>query len=105
MAETVFALATVLVLFVAKAGWVRWVLLSLAVIPLILEVDWILPAFEGRVGLIPLLPVLSRGQLHMAFAALEGIKILALLTLAFIAFRGSDVQQDAREDETATFKA
>lgn len=105
MAETVLAIALVLALLVSRAGRARWLLLAVAAIALILEVDWILPAFEGRTGLIPLLPRLGARQLHMAFAAFEGTKILALLALAFIAFRGSDVRQDTHSDESAELRA
>ena len=88
--EAIFAAATVLVLIGLKAGVTRWLLLAVAVIALALGADWVLPAFEGRTGLIPMLPLLDSKQLHMAFAVLEGSKILALFALAYLGFRGSE---------------
>jgi hypothetical protein len=93
-AETALAIAVVLTLFILKAGWTRWALLAVAALALVLEVDWVLPAFEGRTGYFSL-PLITSRQLHIAFAALEGLKILSLATLAFLAFRGSDTAQEA----------
>jgi hypothetical protein len=94
-AEAGFAVALALVLLAVRTGPVRWLLLGVAAIALALEVAWVLPNFQGSPGLIPTMPVLDSRQLHMAFAVMEGAKILALLALAFIVFRDADGRQPA----------
>jgi hypothetical protein len=100
IAEAVFAVVLAVLLVLLKARWLQWALFAVAVLALALQADWILPAFEARTGFIPLLPVLDYGQLHTAFATTEGIKILALLALAFIVFRGPDTVREAAAVET-----
>ncbi len=97
-AEAGLAVMLALVLISLRASPARWVLLAIAAISLALEAAWILPGFQGSAGLIPKLPLLDPRQLHMAFAGLEGVKILALLALAFIVFRGSDARQQVAAD-------
>ena len=92
-AETGFAAALAVVLLGVRIGALRWLLLAIAAMALALEITWILPGFQGSRGVIPGLPLLDSHQLHMAFAVLEGAKILALIGLSFIAFRGSDAAQ------------
>ncbi len=100
IAETVIAVAVAVLLILLKARWGQWALFALAVIALALQADWILPAFEGRAGFIPLLPTLDSQQLHTAFAATEAIKILALLALAFILFRDTEAVRASASVET-----
>jgi hypothetical protein len=92
-AEAGFAVTLAVVLLALRAGPARWMLLAVAAISLALEVAWVLPGFQGSPGLIPNLPLLDSRQLHIAFAGLEGAKILALVALAFIVFRDSDARQ------------
>lgn len=94
-AEAIFAAALAVVFLAVRAGPARWILLAVAALALILEVAWILPGFQGSPGLVAQMPLLDSRQLHMAFAILEGAKIIALVALAFIAFRGSDVRRAA----------
>lgn len=91
--EAGFAATLALVFLVARVGAARWALLAVAVVALALEMAWVLPGFQGSSGMIPGLPLLVSRQLHMVFAVLEGLKMLALIALAFVAFRG-----DARRD-------
>ncbi len=88
MAEAIVGVLLAAVMLFAGARWPQWLALVLASAILALQVDWILPGFEGRSGLIPGLPALDFRQLHTAFGITEGVKIAALLTLSFIAFRG-----------------
>ena len=88
MAEAIIAVVLAVVLLFAGGRWPQWLALVLASAILALQVDWILPGFEGRSGIIPGLPALDFRQLHTAFAITEGVKIAALLALSFIAFRG-----------------
>jgi len=88
MAEAALGVVTALLLLLTKARAVQWMLFVVAAICLALQVDWILPGFQGNAGHIPQLPTLDFRQLHAVFAATEGLKILALVGLAVLAFRG-----------------
>jgi hypothetical protein len=81
VAEGIMAALMVLMLILTRARWVSWALLGVAVVSLVLQADWILPAFEARAGFIPILPTLDYHQLHSAFALSEGTKIIALIGL------------------------
>ena len=96
--EAGFAATLALVFLAARAGAVRWALLVIAIVALALEAAWVLPDFQGSSGMIPGLPLLPSRQLHMAFAVLEGLKILALVALALIASRGGDARRHAATD-------
>lgn len=89
IAEAVLLAGAIVLLILTRSRWPLWLAIAVAAVVLALQAGWVVPAFDGRPGLIPMLPLLASGSLHVIFVAAEVAKCLSLLLLALLAFAAS----------------